>query len=98
MTLDPAGDLARHVRFQADFSDGTTDAFAIPKGTLQQGDAPSVLRTVAHEWQRDGLTRPQESELSRDPAAIATASASHSQFSSENFCPNMAWTSQGSPA
>ena len=43
------------------------------------------------------LTRPQEFELSRDPAAIATASASRSQFSSEIFCPNMAWTRQGSP-
>ncbi len=58
MTFTPAEDLARHVRFQADYDDGTTDAFAIPEATLQQGDAPSVLRTIAHEWQRDGYIKP----------------------------------------
>ena len=53
-----AGDLARHIRFQADYDDGSTDAFAIPQGTLQQDDAPTVLRTIGHEWQRDGYLKP----------------------------------------
>ena len=30
MTFDPAGDLARHVLFQADYADGSTDVFAVP--------------------------------------------------------------------
>jgi hypothetical protein len=57
MTFDAAGDLARHIRFQADYDDGSSDAFAIPQGTLQQGDAPTVLRTIAHEWQNDGFIK-----------------------------------------
>ena len=58
MTYDPAGDLAKHVRFQADFDDGSTDAFAIPESTLAQGDAVPVLRTIAWEWQKDGYMKP----------------------------------------
>ncbi len=58
MTFTPEEDLARHVRFQSDYDDGSAGAFAIPTGTLQQGDAPAVLRTVAWEWQKDGYLKP----------------------------------------
>jgi hypothetical protein len=43
--------LAKHIRFQADYDDGATDAFAVPEATLQQGGVPAVLRIVAWVWQ-----------------------------------------------
>ena len=32
MTFDPAGDLAKHVRFFAEYEDGSKQMFAVPYG------------------------------------------------------------------
>jgi hypothetical protein len=57
MTFTPAEDLARHVLFQADYDDGSTDCFAAPEATLLQGGVPAVLPIIAWEWQRDGYLK-----------------------------------------
>ena len=53
MTFTPEKDFAEHVRFIAEYEDGTTDVFAIPECSLNQGPMP-IARTVAREWQTDG--------------------------------------------
>jgi hypothetical protein len=58
MTWTPDEDLARHVRFQADYADGSTDVFAVPEATLQQGGVPAVLPIIAWESQKDGYLKP----------------------------------------
>ncbi len=58
MTFTPAEDLAKHIRFQADYADGSTDVFAVPEATLLQGGVPAVLPIIAHEWQKDGYLKP----------------------------------------
>ena len=57
MTFTPEKDLAEHVRLIAVFEDGTTDVFAIPECSLEQGPMP-IARIVAHEWQTDGYIKP----------------------------------------
>jgi hypothetical protein len=58
MTFDPAGDLSRHVLFQADYDDGSTDVFGVPEATLLQGGVPAALPIIAWEWQQDGYLKP----------------------------------------
>jgi hypothetical protein len=57
MTFTPAEDLAKHVRFQAYYDDGSTDVFAVPEATLLQGGVAAVLPSIAWEWQRDGYLK-----------------------------------------
>ena len=47
MTFTPEEDLAKHIRFQADYDDGSKDCFAVPEATLQQSGVPAVLPTIA---------------------------------------------------
>jgi hypothetical protein len=55
MTVSPKEDLAKHVRFIAEYEDGSQDVFAVPQSTLDQGPgALGIARIVAGEWQRDG--------------------------------------------
>jgi hypothetical protein len=58
MTFTPAEDLARHIRFQAYYDDGSTDCFAVPEATLLQGDVFAVIPIIAWEWQKDGYLKP----------------------------------------
>ena len=53
MTISPEEDLAKHIRLMVDYDDGSTDVFAVPEATLQQG-ASEVVRMIA-EWQREVL-------------------------------------------
>ena len=57
MTMDPC-DLAKHVQFQAEYDDGSTDVFAVLEATLLQGGVPAVLPIIAWEWQQDGYLKP----------------------------------------
>ena len=58
MTFTPEEDLAKHIRFQADYDDGSKDCFAVPEATLQQSGVPAVLPIIAWEWQQDGYLKP----------------------------------------
>ena len=52
MTFTPEKDLANHIRFIAEYEDGSSDVFAVPECSLNQD------RIVAHEWQADGYLKP----------------------------------------
>ena len=55
MTFTPEADVKNHVRLLALYDDGSTDMFAVPECTLQQGPgAAGIARLVAGDWQRDG--------------------------------------------
>ena len=59
MTFTPKKDLANHIRFIAEYEDGSSDGFAVPECTLDQGPGKmSIARIVAHEWQTDGYLKP----------------------------------------
>jgi hypothetical protein len=59
MTLNPKEDLAKHVRFIAEYDDGSEEVFAVPQATLDQGPgALRIARVVASEWQRYGHLKP----------------------------------------
>ena len=53
MTFTPEADLKNHIRFIAEYEDGSSDVFAVPECSLNQGPMP-IARIVAHEWQADG--------------------------------------------
>ena len=53
----PEGDLTNHIRFIAEYEDGSSDVFAVPECTLDQGPMP-IARIVAREWQTDGYLKP----------------------------------------
>ena len=57
MTFTPEKDLANHVRFIAEYEDGSSDVFAVPECSLNQGPMP-IARIVAHEWQTEGYLKP----------------------------------------
>ena len=58
MTFTPEKDLAHHIRFIAEYEDGSNDVFAVPECTLRQGpSAVGIARLVAGEWQRDGYLK-----------------------------------------
>jgi hypothetical protein len=58
MTFTPAEDLAEHVRFIAEYDDGSRDVFAVAQSTLDQGPGPNgIARIVAGQWQRDGYLK-----------------------------------------
>jgi hypothetical protein len=71
MTLTPAGDLAEHVRFIAEFEDGSRDVFAVAQSTLDQGPQEGwngIARIVAYQWQCDGYIKPGNIvKVYRDP-------------------------------
>ena len=58
MTFSPERDLVKYPRFVAQFADGSSDVFAVPQATLDQGSAAGIVRIVAGEWQRDGHLKP----------------------------------------
>ena len=59
MTFTPEADLKNHIRFIAEYEDGSSDGFAVPECTLDQGPGKmSIARIVAHEWQTDGYLKP----------------------------------------
>ena len=59
MTFDPEGDLRNHIRFIAEYEDGSSDVFAVPECTLDQGPGKmSIAHIVAREWQTDGYLKP----------------------------------------
>jgi hypothetical protein len=58
MIISPEEHLAKHVRFIAEYEDGSEEVFAVPQCTLDQGPgALSIARVVAGEWQRDGYLK-----------------------------------------
>ncbi len=66
MTVNPEGDLKNHIRFIAEYEDGSSDVFAVPECTLDQGPGKmSIARIVAHEWQADGYLKPGQIERVR---------------------------------
>ena len=51
--------LGQHLHFIAEYEDGTTEMFAVPQATLDQGPGEKgVVRIIAGEWQRDGFLKP----------------------------------------
>jgi hypothetical protein len=73
MTFRPAEDLAKHVRFIAEFDDGSKDVFAVAQSTLDQGGPRGdyIARIVAGHWQRDGYIKPGKIvRVYRDPALL----------------------------
>ena len=56
MTFSPERDLVKYPRFVAQFADGSSDVFAVPEATLQQG-ALEIVHIIAGEWQRDGFIK-----------------------------------------
>ena len=58
MTFTPEADLKNHIRFIAEYEDGSSDVFAVPECPLQQGPMQRIARFVAREWQRDGFIKP----------------------------------------
>ncbi len=57
MTFTPEQDLAKYLRFTAEYEDGTSDVFSVPEATLQQGTF-EIVHIIAGEWQRDGFLKP----------------------------------------
>ena len=57
MTFTPEKDLANHIRFIAEYEDSSSDVFAVPECSLDQGPM-SIARIVAREWQTDGYLKP----------------------------------------
>ena len=64
MTVNPEGDLKNHIRFIAEYEDGSVDNFAVPECSLNQGPMP-IARIVADEWQADGYLKPGQIERVR---------------------------------
>ena len=59
MTFTPEKDLANHIRFIAQYEDGSVDNFAVPECILDQGPGKmGIAHIVAHEWQTDGYLKP----------------------------------------
>ena len=59
MTFTPEKDLANHIRFIAEYEDGSNDVFAVPECTLRQGpSAVGIARTrcgrMAARWVFEG--------------------------------------------
>jgi hypothetical protein len=66
--------LAKHVRFIAEYEDGSEEVFAVPQATLDQGPgALGIARIVAGEWQREGHLKPGAIVRVRRNRACATA-------------------------
>jgi hypothetical protein len=69
MTISPEEHLAKHVRFIAEYEDGSEEGFAVPQATLDQGPgALGIARIVAGEWQRAGNLKPGEIVKVRRPS------------------------------
>ena len=71
MTFSPERDLVKYPRFVAQFADGSSDVFAVPQATLDQGSAAGIVRIVAGEWQRDGYLKPGKIVGVRWPKQLA---------------------------
>ena len=70
MTFTPEQDLAKHIRFIAEYDDGTTDVFAIPEATLMQRTL-AIVPIIAGEWQDDGYLKPGTIVTVRGPKRYA---------------------------
>jgi hypothetical protein len=51
--------FTEHIRFIAEYEDGSKHFFAVPQWTLEQGlGRYSIARILAYEWQQDGYLKP----------------------------------------
>ena len=62
MTSLPDHELAEHIRYIAEYEDGSKHVFAVPQSTLEQGlpdeGRYSIACIIAYEWQQDGYLKP----------------------------------------
>ena len=63
---------ADHIRFIAEYEDGSKHFFAVPQCTLEQGlrdkGRYSITCILAYEWQQDGYLKPGKiARVYRDP-------------------------------
>jgi hypothetical protein len=61
MTSLPDQEFAEHIRFIAEYEDGSKHVFAVPQSTLEQGlpneGRYSIACIIAYEWQQDGYLK-----------------------------------------
>ena len=62
MTFTWDQELAEHIRYIAEYEDGSKHVFAVPQSTLEQGlpneGRYSIACIIAYEWQQDGYLKP----------------------------------------
>jgi hypothetical protein len=62
MTFTGDQELAEHIRYIAEYEDGSKHVFAVPQSTLEQGlpdeGRYSIACIIAYEWQQDGYLKP----------------------------------------
>jgi hypothetical protein len=85
MTFTQEEELAEHVRFIAEYEDGSKHFFAVPQCTLEQGlldeGRYSIACILAYEWQQDGYLKPGKiARVYRDPQQHLALAPNHLQI------------------